>query len=115
MSAPFLAIEWATTQLRARVLTPDGVAVGEYREPAGLANLGREAIAALLELVASRLPEAGPILLSGMIGSAMGWREIPRIACPASAVTIAAGVVEEWIGARQVFFVPGLRCTSRFG
>jgi 2-dehydro-3-deoxygalactonokinase len=116
MSAPLLAVEWATTQLRARLLSAEGKALREYRVAAKLADLDRDGIVALLETVVSRLPEgAGRILLSGMIGSAMGWREVPRIACPADAAAIARGVVEDRIGAHRVHFIPGLHCTSRFG
>ncbi|AQR72448.1 2-dehydro-3-deoxygalactonokinase [Sphingomonas sp. LM7] len=116
MSAPFIAVEWATTQLRARLLAPDGTSLGEYREAVRLADLDREGIAAHLDAIVSHLAEgAERILLSGMIGSAMGWREVPRVACPAGAEAIARGVVEDRIGAHRVAFVPGLHCTSRFG
>jgi 2-dehydro-3-deoxygalactonokinase len=50
-----------------------------------------------------------------MIGSAMGWEEIARIACPAGPEAIADGAVTGRIGEHAVVFLPGLACEQRFG
>jgi 2-dehydro-3-deoxygalactonokinase len=49
--------------------------------------------------------------MAGMIGSRNGWREVPYVACPASADQIRAGVQEVRISdSRVAGIVPGLIC-----
>ena len=49
-----------------------------------------------------------PALLSGMIGSRHGWREVPYLACPAS-VAVLAQTLFRVPGESDVFIVPGLK------
>ena len=51
-----------------------------------------------------------PVIASGMVGSAQGWREAPYAACPAEADGLAAQLLafEAWPGV-QLHIVPGVR------
>jgi 2-dehydro-3-deoxygalactonokinase len=81
-----------------------------------LADLDRDGIVEHVDRLRARWPDVrGPLLLSGMIGSAMGWEEIARVDCPAGPEAIADGAVAGRIGDHAVLFLPGLACEQRFG
>lgn len=112
----FVAIEWGTARLRARLISADGQTLDEMSETVRLSALQRTGIAERIAGIRSRWPDAeGPFLLTGMIGSAQGWIEVPHIACPAGPQQIAANTVRSTIARIDVAIVPGLRCLSRFG
>lgn len=116
MSGDLIAVEWGTMQLRARLFRRDGTALDTHVETVRLTDLGRAGIVEHVERLRARWPGVrGPLLLSGMIGSAMGWEEIARIACPAGPEAIADGAVTGRIGEHAVVFLPGLACEQRFG
>lgn len=116
MSAePFIGVEWGTTRLRARLFDRDGRTLGAHEEHIRLSDLDRAGIAERVGGLRARWPDSiGPILLSGMIGSAMGWQEVSRVDCPAGPDAIAAGALRSSIGGHDVVFLPGLACRSRF-
>jgi 2-dehydro-3-deoxygalactonokinase len=116
VSESLIAIEWGTTQMRARLLRRDGETLDTQVETVRLADLGREGIVEHVARLRARWPHPrGPLLLSGMIGSAMGWEEIARVDCPAGPDAIADGAVAGRIGNHAVIFLPGLACEQRFG
>jgi 2-dehydro-3-deoxygalactonokinase len=116
VSGDLIAVEWGTMQLRARLFRRDGTALDTHVETVRLTDLGRAGIVEHVERLWARWPDVrGPLLLSGMIGSAMGWEEIARIACPAGPEAIADGAVTGRIGEHAVVFLPGLACEQRFG
>lgn len=116
MSEGLIAVEWGTAQLRARLFRGDGDTLDTHVEVVRLADLGRDGIVEHIDRLRARWPHShGPLLLSGMIGSAMGWEEIARIDCPADPEAIAAGAVARRIGRHAALFLPGLACEQRFG
>jgi 2-dehydro-3-deoxygalactonokinase len=56
-----------------------------------------------------------PVLLSGMIGSTIGWREAGYIATPASAVELEPQLLRFTARGHTISIVPGLSCTNLFG
>jgi 2-dehydro-3-deoxygalactonokinase len=116
MSDDLIAVEWGTAQLRARRLQHDGHALDTQVETVRLADLGRAGIVEQVDRLRARWPDVrGPLLLSGMIGSAMGWAEIARVDCPAGPDAIVDGAAAGSIGNHAVIFLPGLACEQRFG
>lgn len=116
MSEDLIAVEWGTAQLRARLFRRDGETLNTLIETVRLADLGRDGIVEQVDRLRARWPDVrGPVLLSGMIGSAMGWEEIARVDCPAGPDAIADGAVAGRIGGHAVIFLPGLACEQRFG
>ncbi|MGF7151527.1 2-dehydro-3-deoxygalactonokinase [Sphingomonas zeicaulis] len=113
---PILAIEWGTARLRARLIEDQSVRATEEEE-VRLADLDRASIAKRIATLADQWPDGarGGILLSGMIGSALGWTEVARIPCPASASAIARGAWRDRIAGHPVNILPGLFCRTRFG
>lgn len=116
MTDDLIAVEWSTAQVRARRLRRDGHTLDTQVETVRLADLGRAEIVEQVDRLRARWPDVrGPLLLSGMIGSAMGWEEIARVDCPASPDAIVDGAAARSIGGHAVIFLPGLACKQRFG
>jgi 2-dehydro-3-deoxygalactonokinase len=106
-----LGIDWGTSNRRAWWLDADGALLAEHGDGQGLfASQGRFA-AALDDLLAHgpALPPHAPILMSGMVGSASGWQEVPYAdtATPLHALRhqLAAVASARW----RCFIVPGVR------
>lgn len=116
MSRSVVAVDWGTSSFRAYRLDAQG-AIVDRRETAGgiLRVRGGDFAAALLAEVEDWLkqdPDA-LVILSGMIGSRQGWRELPYVDCPASLADIAAGLERVDWGEGEAWIVPGLLDESR--
>jgi 2-dehydro-3-deoxygalactonokinase len=109
-----VGVDWGTTHRRAYGLDRHGHCVAEHADGDGaLACQGRfaEALQMLLQTLQAR-PRA--ILLSGMVGSALGWQVVPYVdggvALPALAQHLAAVAA-----AQEVRIVPGYCLRNRAG
>ena len=110
-SPRFLALDWGTTNLRAWVVADDGTA-GERRDFAlGVSKLAPgEAARRFREEVRPALnAETLPALACGMIGSTLGWVEVPYRDAPADLGDLAAGLFRIEGETPPVAIVPGLR------
>jgi 2-dehydro-3-deoxygalactonokinase len=100
-----VGVDWGTTHRRAYGLNREGLCIAEHADGEGaLASKGRfaESVQALLDTMQAR-PRA--VVLSGMVGSALGWQVVPYVdgsvslpelaqhvaAAPMPAVTIVPG------------------------
>lgn len=109
----FIAGDWGTSRLRLFLCGGDG-AVLERTEGPGIAEAGGRAGEILAGLAAAwdaRLPA----ILSGMVGSTIGWREAPYLACPAAPGAIAKSALRFEDRGRAIAIVPGLSCTNASG
>jgi 2-dehydro-3-deoxygalactonokinase len=81
-----LYADWGTTNLRAYALDEQGSVVTQRESAMGVRGLAQEDFPDTFDRVfgAWRSVEALPTLLSGMIGSRMGWIEAPYVPCPAT-------------------------------
>lgn len=111
-----IALDWGTTNLRG-FLIGDGGAILEQREqPWGILCLPSPAHEggfeqALQGIAGSWLAAhpTAPLIASGMVGSAQGWREAPYVDCPASAASLAAQLSPvRTSGGRDLLIVPGI-------
>jgi len=74
-----VGVDWGTTHRRAYGLNQDGHCVAEYSDDEGaLACKGRfpQALQALLQSMQAK-PRC--VILSGMVGSALGWQVVPYV------------------------------------
>ncbi|MBA3477874.1 MAG: 2-dehydro-3-deoxygalactonokinase, partial [Lautropia sp.] len=111
-----IALDWGTTNLRAFLIDAAG-AVREQREkPWGILSLPAAADAGGFDLALEAIvgdwltahPRA-PLIASGMVGSAQGWREAPYVACPAGAGDLAASMTSVATAfGRDLMIVPGI-------
>lgn len=110
----FIAGDWGTSRLRLYLCDPSGhvLARAEGEGAAVLDCAGRFAAAvAPWDKAHGKLPA----LLGGMVGSTIGWHEVPYLSCPARPEAIAAAALRFEDDDRAIAIVPGLKCVSRTG
>lgn len=75
----FVGVDWGTTHRRAYAFNPEGICIRTLADNEGaLACKGR--FASALNTTLERLQvQPGRVLMSGMVGSALGWREVPYV------------------------------------
>src|SRR4051794_6297332 len=112
--AALIGIDWGTTHRRAVALDAAGTCIGQADDDQGLvAASGR--FEASLPALLDRLPplaDDAPVVLSGMVGSARGWREVPYLdsGVPLAALGRHLTAVEAPSLARhRCLIVPGVR------
>lgn len=114
MSTPaFIAGDWGTTHLRLYRCTARGDVL-EQAEGAGAAQAKGNFPATLDALIAAWQNQYPlPVLLCGMAGSSIGWKQVEAIKCPAPMQTIAqATVTVDHHQNYTVRIVPGLTCRN---
>lgn len=111
-NAALIGVDWGTTHLRAALLDASGAVLVRQESKEGLMAVAAGGFEAALARATSELGGEGlPVLMSGMVGSASGWREAPYIDPPADAAALAAGIVP--VGERaDIGIVPGV-CIGR--
>jgi 2-dehydro-3-deoxygalactonokinase len=110
--AAAIAGDWGTSNLRLFLCSEDGALLASKAGP-GAAAVDQpypQLLAALLSDWQRAHAEL-PIVLCGMVGSSIGWTQVPYVPCPASSGQIAARCVA--IEGSRVRIVPGLSCTNR--
>jgi 2-dehydro-3-deoxygalactonokinase len=90
MSAgPFIAIDWGTTNRRIYRIA-DGAVTDTERDALGVTSVTD--FAGELAAIRSRLGDL-PVLMAGMVGSTIGWREAPYVAAPAGLDELSANLL----------------------
>ncbi len=115
MPAPsFIAGDWGTSNLRLFLCDADGRVLAEVAGP-GAAQVrgGFEATFDSLTAAWRATHGALPAVLAGMVGSTIGWVQVPYVACPVRPGEIAAGCGALRAGAINI--VPGLSCQNPLG
>ncbi|MEL6297802.1 MAG: 2-dehydro-3-deoxygalactonokinase [Pseudomonadota bacterium] len=120
---PFISVDWGTSSLRAYRIDAAGEIADRRETGDGILSVGDGDFAScLLRTIGNWLqPDSPlPVVMSGMIGSRQGWREVPYVACPASRDDLAAGLVHpeglpDGAGISRLLLVPGLTVTSAVG
>lgn len=115
-SAPaLLALDWGTSSLRAFLLDTEGRGLASRGLPYGIQRLpqpGVEGFEQAFREIAGDWLEASPrlpVVASGMVGSAQGWKEMAYIPCPADVRTLAEHA--DWIESRSgvnILVAPGV-------
>ena len=112
--AAFIAGDWGTSRLRLYLCDARGsvLARGEGEGAAVPDCAGRFAAA-----VAPWDKAHGvlPAVLGGMVGSTIGWKEVPYLHCPAKPEGIAGAALRFEAGGRAIAILPGLSCTGKTG
>lgn len=112
--AAFIAGDWGTTNLRLVLADAEGHAIASANGP-GAAQAQARFPAVFDELTCAWQRRHGdlPAVLCGMVGSTIGWTNVPYVPCPAPPRQIAHRMAR--IEGRNVFIAPGLMCRNRFG
>jgi 2-dehydro-3-deoxygalactonokinase len=110
----FVGINWGSSNFRAYRIAADGGVSDEYSAAAGIATLDRGGMAAMMQKAAARWPGGIPVYAAGMIGSAIGWVEVPYADAPAGCLEILQRMTRAQIGEVDVRIVPGIACRRAF-
>ncbi|HVJ02969.1 MAG TPA: 2-dehydro-3-deoxygalactonokinase [Sphingomonas sp.] len=110
-----VGINWASNNFRAYLIAADGSALDEFVMPKGVIGLDRDGMAAMIADVAARWPGVSTIYASGMIGSNLGWVQVPYADAPAGPSRLRAHAVASDIGGVMVHIVPGVACRREDG
>ena len=112
-SAAFIAGDWGTSNLRLALCDAAGAALDVRKGPGAAESRGRHA-EIFDTLSADWRREHGelPAVLSGMVGSTIGWLEVPYLPCPAELYELAENPARV---RERVFIVSGMRCSNPLG
>lgn len=109
-----VGINWGSTNFRAYRIDRDGGLVDEISRSAGVAGLDRPGMEALMASLVTRWPGVAHSYASGMIGSNIGWCEVPYVEAPAGIADVARGIRQVIIGPAAVGIVPGICCRRAY-
>lgn len=112
--AAFIAGDWGTSRLRLYLCDARGsvLARGEGEGASVPDCAGRFAAATAAW---DKAHGVLPAVLGGMVGSTIGWKEVPYLHCPAKPQAIAGAALRFEAGGRAIAILPGLSCTGRTG
>ena len=113
-----IVVDWGNSNFRAYLVQADGQCLERIDSADGLNNIERPFADVLLGHITHWLQQHGPLtaLLSGMVGSPSGWREVPHLASPASVAQLAQHCQRlHEFGACSAWIVPGVCGTSIAG
>jgi len=109
-----IAVDWGTTNRRAWALGRAGEILDERGDGEGLLTVKQGAFAASFAEFARPWLANGrtlPVLMCGMVGSKMGWAEVPYIKAPADLADLARHLHDvPFDGSARVRIVPGVSC-----
>ncbi len=105
-----LGIDWGTSNRRAWWLGANGSVIAEHADDQGLLAVQGRFADALQALLAHgpALAADAPIVMSGMVGSASGWREVPYLDAATPLSEIARHLAPVPAAERPAFIVPGM-------
>jgi 2-dehydro-3-deoxygalactonokinase len=112
MSFSCIAVDWGTSNRRAWALGPGGEILQQRADDKGLLAHADRHFAESLELfLADWLKQAPgiPIIMAGMVGSRLGWVEVPYLSAPLQLTGLADHLAKAGeIAGSACWIVPGL-------
>ena len=109
LNASFVGVDWGTTHRRAYVLNAQGQCAQEVSDDDGaLASKGRFA-QSLDQLLATLQTKPSAAVLSGMVGSALGWHQVPYVDSAVALQDLPEHLfrVPDALSQTPVYIVPG--------
>ncbi|NQV99170.1 MAG: 2-dehydro-3-deoxygalactonokinase [Rhodospirillales bacterium] len=114
-----IAIDWGTTSFRAYRLSGQGEIIEKRQSASGILAVKDDRFAEMLVSQIGDWMEAEPdarIVMSGMIGSRQGWREIDYVTGQPGIGEIAAGMGRVALAdGRTLWLAPGYSCRNGHG
>jgi 2-dehydro-3-deoxygalactonokinase len=110
----FIAGDWGTTNLRLALCDARGAVISQVNGP-GVAQVQGRFDSVFSELIAPWTREYGTLhaVLCGMVGSTIGWINVPYLPCPSETSQIAHSMT--LIPGTRARVAPGLTCRNRHG
>jgi len=112
--AVFIAGDWGTSRLRLYLCDAGGTVLARGEgEGASVPDCAARFAAAVAPW--DKAHGILPAILGGMVGSTIGWREVPYLKCPARPSAIAAAALRFDVDGRGIAILPGLTCRGKTG
>ncbi|WP_374383098.1 2-dehydro-3-deoxygalactonokinase [Dongia sp.] len=93
MTIRCIAVDWGTSNRRAWALDGAGRVIARRADDQGLLAIKDRAFAASLQtLLGDWMDEGAPIIMCGMVGSRLGWVEVPYLNAPVSLAELGNGL-----------------------
>lgn len=111
MTYSCIAVDWGTSNRRAWALGPGGKVLGARADSGGLLSVADRRFRESLDSFLGDWLEPGskvPVVMAGMVGSRMGWREAPYVAAPAPLSDLAQTLVKAGSLGGGCWIVPGM-------
>src|SRR5581483_10410502 len=116
MAIAAIFADWGTTNRRAWAVDREGAVLDRRQDDHGLLGVKDRAFeASFRNFVVDWLTQAAgaPILMAGMVGSKLGWREVPYVPTPARFAALARQMIElSALDGHPIRIVPGLVCRA---
>jgi len=116
MNVAAIFADWGTTNRRAWAVDRAGAVCEHRKDDQGLLGVkDRQFETSFRDFIGDWLKQAPgtPILMAGMVGSKLGWREAPYVATPAPFAALARDLVElPPLDGHPIRIVPGLVCRA---
>src|SRR5260221_3053073 len=110
----FIAGDWGTSRLRLYLCDAVGhVLARSEGEGASVADCAGRFAAAVAPW--DKAHGVLPAVLGGMVGSTIGWREVPYLKCPARPGAIAGAALRFEANGPAIAILPGLSCPGKTG
>lgn len=116
---PYVGVDWGTSRMRAMLIEEEGQAPDRdhvvYGD--GIAKLDRPIADVLLSAIEPWTDKHGKldIVMAGMVGSNIGWRETRYLPCPASLADLTDQAERFEQCGHRMAILPGVRCTNPMG
>jgi 2-dehydro-3-deoxygalactonokinase len=114
-----ILFDWGTTNLRAYLIDDSGRIIDCHAAKLGVKHVSRDEYPSIIRQVAGEWVKryaVATIVLAGMVGGNLGWRDVPMVQSPAGADEIAAGMFEvDLTEMPPVKIIPGVFCKSAHG
>lgn len=117
MSGYLWGVDWGTSSFRLALMDCQGQVLAQTVTDDGVARVPAAEQAAFLQRQIRTLSAAHaqcPVIMCGMVGSTLGWQEVPYVDCPVHPNSLARQLVavEGATLAGPTWLVPGLRCQA---
>lgn len=115
--APFVGIDWGTSNRRAYVLNGQGELVRQHEDEAGILHVAGDFEGSLKNLLRMLDIGGADVVMSGMIGSRNGWRQVPYLPVeqPLANLSQALTEIDSAIPDVRCRIVPGYRFIDAHG
>lgn len=108
--------DWGTTRLRLNLVRSDGVVIEQKQGP-GISKMSGDAEHTFFNLCQTWIENYSihQIVLSGMVGSNMGWHNVVHLPCPFSLQALCEASYQFTCRQQLITLVPGVSCMNVLG
>lgn len=110
---PLTVVDWGTSNLRAYLIDSTGRVLRSVERREGVKSLRKAQFSEHFHAIRQDLGSDRPALLLGMVGSNLGWMEVPVRQCPADASDLVRHLVP--VPGTNAMIVPGVAAPSLSG